>query len=207
MIATSLTLLKQIQQQLLKDDCYIIGLRNEDAADLVRAAASVTSSSSLPDAEGEEVRSGQTRSVQGGNGHPATCAPTARAFPGVHRWMSDPAQGFPCWLQIDWTNAVPIREVILIFDTGQHRHLTLTQADGYAALMQWGRPQPETVRDYSLAVRMGGQWREILKVTNNYQRRRAHEFDTAFTCDALRVVVHGTNGVDHARIFEVRAYA
>jgi hypothetical protein len=38
----------ELQQQLLKDDCYIIGLRNEDPADLARAAtASASSEESL----------------------------------------------------------------------------------------------------------------------------------------------------------------
>ena len=55
----------RIQQQLLKDDCYLIGIRNEDAADLVRTATAITASSALPEAGPELVRSGQSRSVHG----------------------------------------------------------------------------------------------------------------------------------------------
>jgi hypothetical protein len=96
--------------------------------------------------------------------------------------------------------------VILIFDTGQHRHLTLTQADGYRDRMVWGRPQPETVRDYALEVEDGGAWRTLHVEQGNYQRRRAHRFDPV-TTRAVRIRVLATNSLDHARILEVRAYA
>jgi hypothetical protein len=97
--------------------------------------------------------------------------------------------------------------VILVFDTGQHRHLTLSQADGYVAMMQWGRAQPETVRDYALAVRVNAQWQQFVTVTGNYQRQRRHQLSSVPMTDSLRVIVNGTNGIDHARLFEVRAYA
>ena len=37
----------------------------------------------------------------------------------------------------------------------------------------WG-PQPETVRDYLVEGRVGGQWVLLCNVTGNYQRRRVH---------------------------------
>jgi len=54
-----------IQQQLVKDDCYLVGVRNEDPADLVRKAAAITASSDLPGAEAGQIRSGQTRAIHG----------------------------------------------------------------------------------------------------------------------------------------------
>jgi hypothetical protein len=72
--------------------------------------------------------------------------------------------------------------------------------------MVWGRPQPETVRDYRLEVAEGGAWRAIADERGNYQRRRVHRCPPA-TTQALRMVVLATNGIDHARIMEVRAYA
>lgn len=224
-------LLQAVQQRLLRDDCYLVGVRNEDPADLVRAASAITASSHQPGAGPGLVRSGQTRAVHGrplarpasldGNlwdeelkekGADAslahvTCAPPDRAFAGLHRWMSDPAQGLPAWLEIRWASPVRVREIQLVFDTGLHRHLTLSQADGYTATMQWGQPQAETVRDYRVEWHDGTAWRELLAVTGNYQRRRMHELPRAIATTALRVVVTATNGLDHARILEVRAYA
>ena len=99
-------------------------------------------------------------------------------------------------------------EVQLIFDTGLHRFLTLSQADGYTARMEWGRPQPETVRDYRLEAKIGGEWRVIHTEVGNYQRRRVHRLaDAGAPASALRVVVTATHGLDHARICEVRVYS
>ena len=59
-------LVRAIQQQLLKDDCHLIGVINADPRDLVRRAASITASSSQPGAGPDLVRSGQTRSLRPG---------------------------------------------------------------------------------------------------------------------------------------------
>jgi hypothetical protein len=230
-IATRTGLVRAIQQQLLRDDCYLVGVHNKDPADLVQRAAAITASSAQPSATAELVRSGQTRSVHGrppavpvsirenlwdkvlqavdtGEQPDAiTCAPPERAFPGLHRWMSDPGQGLPAWLEIQWNDTVQLREIILIFDTGLHRHLTLSQADGYTRTMLWGSPQPEAVRDYVLTAKTPDGWREIAREEGNYQRRRTHVLATPVEARALRVTVIAMNGLDHARILEVRAYA
>jgi hypothetical protein len=121
--------------------------------------------------------------------------------------MSDPGQGLPAWLEIQWNDTVQLREIILIFDTGLHRHLTLSQADGYTRTMLWGSPQPEAVRDYVLTAKTPDGWREIAREEGNYQRRRTHVLATPVEARALRVTVIAMNGLDHARILEVRAYA
>lgn len=199
-------LIRAIQQQLLKEDCYLIGVRNDDADDLVRTAATITASSSRPGAAPELVRSGQTRAVHGGEAG-IGCAPPERAFHGTHRWMSDAARGLPAWLEIRWAHPVRLREIIIVFDTGLHRLLTLSQADGYTRKMLWGQPQPETVRDYSIAAATDNGWQDIEQVQGNYQRRRVHRWDAPVDTTALRITVTTTNGLDHARVIEVRAYA
>jgi hypothetical protein len=222
-------LVHAIQQQLLKDDCYLIGVSQSDPHDLVRHASALIASSSQPGAGPDSVRSGQTRSVHGpptasttapaggnlwdqvlrddGSAPALAWAPPGRAVPGLHRWMSDPAGGLPAWLEIQWQHATPMREISLIFDTGLHRLLTLSQADGYTRKMLWGRPQPETVRDYVIALQTAAGWQEIVHVTDNYQRRRVHRFEPVEQVTALRITVNATHGLDHARLVEVRASA
>lgn len=198
-IAAHAELLRAIQQRLLRDDCHLIGICNEDAEDLVRRAAGITASSFQAAAPPEQVRSGATRI--------AGKVPPGRERPGMHRWMSDPARGLPAWIEVRWDGPVRLREVVLVFDTGLHRLLTLSQADGYTRKMLWGRPQPETVRDYTLELEDAGAWRVLERVVTNHQRRRVHAFPDAPAASALRITVHATNGIDHARIVEVRAYA
>ena len=238
-LAVRTDLVRQIQQRLLRDDCYLVGVRNEDAADLARTAT-VRASSEQAGGAAQNVVSGQTRAVHGhwtdasireviatgwkpklgGNlwdqvlrkvdagEYPddLTIGPPDRCFPGTHRWMSVPGAGLPAWIELRWAQPVALGEVVLIFDTGLHWHLTLTQAEGYEKRMLWGRAQPETVRDYAIEVEENGRWRELASERENYQRRRVHRI-TAVGAVALRVRIDATHGLDHARVVEIRAYA
>ena len=207
-------LVRAIQQQLLRDDCYLIGVSNEDPHDLVLTASSFQSNRQekggrrmdseilLPsfscqqnECSPEMIRSGVTRTV--------TKLPPDRQHPGLHRWMS---RELPAMLEIRWNEPVCIREVVLIFDTGLHRLLTLSQADGYTQKMLWGRPQPETVRDYALSVETPTGWQTVETIQNNHQRHRRHLLAIAGPVTALRLIITATNGLDHARVVEVRAY-
>lgn len=230
-IADDAGLLWQIQQRLLRDDAYLVGVTHADTTDIA-ARATVTASSEQSGGEARLVLSGLTRAVHGpaltthvetanqwenvlkeletGCVKPLyTCAPPDRAFRGTHRWMSEPAAGLPATLELRWATPVAVREIQLIFDTGLHRFLTLSQADGYTARMDWGRPQPETVRDYRIEVESAGAWRAVHAEVGNYQRRRVHRLaaEHGESVAALRVVVTATNGLDHARICEVRVYS
>ncbi|MEQ8851906.1 FAD-dependent oxidoreductase [Gimesia sp.] len=189
----------EIQQRLLRDDAYLVGIRSADENDLARSAR-ISASSEQPGFGATEVVSGQTRSVQGERG-----APPERALPGGHRWMSDPAAGLPATLLLEWETPITVREVQLIFDTGLHRHLTLSQHDGYTSRMLWGQAQPETVRAYAIEVFDGHDWQTVVTVEGNWQRRRLHQVDVAGVSQ-LRLVITGTNGAEQARVCEIRVY-
>lgn len=192
-IAADAQLVHAIQQRLLRDDCHLIGVSNEDPHDLVRTALQISASSSQTDAE--SIRSGQTRII--------TKLPPNRQSPGLHRWMS---RGLPATLEIRWNAPVSLHEVVLVFDTGLHRLLTLSQADGYTQKMLWGRPQPETVRDYGLSVETAAGWQPIENIQNNHQRLRRHLLEQIQPITALRLTITATNGLDDARVVEVRCY-
>ena len=181
-----------IQRRLLMDNAYLIG--RTAASDLVLSAR-ITASSGDP----EWIRSGFSRSVHGRRG-----APPRRTVAGVHRWMSDPSQALPAELRLEWAQPVSIQSVQLVFDTGMHRHLTLSHHDGYTAKMRWGAPQPETVRDYAIHGLTESGWKTLVTVKGNYQRLRRHQLVGVVMVTVLRVVVRATNGLDHARIVEVR---
>ncbi|QDV49696.1 FAD-dependent oxidoreductase [Gimesia fumaroli] len=192
--------MKQVQQQLLRDDTYLVGITNKDKTDLARTAR-VTASSEQVGYEAVNVISRQTRSVHGDRG-----APSERSFPGGHRWMSDAADRLPATLLLEWETPITLSEIRLIFDTGLHRHLTLSHHDGYTSKMIWGEPQPETVRDYQIEVVSGTDWKTLVSVVGNYQRRRVHRVETQLSVSQLRVMVTATNGVDQVRICEIRVY-
>lgn len=63
----NLKFFRQVQQQLLLDDCFIPGVKNKDEADLA-LLAEVTASNFLESGQPEMVVSGETRAVLGKNG-------------------------------------------------------------------------------------------------------------------------------------------
>jgi hypothetical protein len=227
-IASTPALVLAIQQQLLRDDAFLLGIGHSDSTDLATRAR-VTASSEQPGGEARLVLSGQTRAVHGPASIGAetganqwenvlaelatgrsqalyTSAPPDRAFPGCHRWMSASGAALPAWIELRWPEAVMVREIQLIFDTGLHRLLTLSQADGYTARMHWGHPQLETVRSYRIEIETTHGWQTLCAERDNHQRRRVHRFACAGPTAALRLVVESTHGLDHARVCEVRVY-
>lgn len=195
-----LDLIDRIQQQLLRDDAYLIGISNGDPKDLAREA-NVIASSEQPDGPATNILSGQTRADFGKGG-----APAHRNVRSTHRWMSDPDQFLPAWIQLKWKHCISPREIRLVFDVGQHRVLSLSHSDAFAAKMVWGKAQPETVRDYTIEALVDGQWVTIIDVTGNYERLRVHSLTKSYKTNQLRINIHATNGLDHGRICEVRVY-
>ena len=63
-----------------------------------------------------------------------------------------------------------------------------------------------SVRDYTVTVWMSGDWKPVVRVTDNYHRHRKHRLEQPVTTDKLRVVIHATNGDSSAAIYEVRCY-
>jgi hypothetical protein len=211
-------LMSRVQQTLLKEDAYLIGIKNNDEKDLARSA-SISASSEADGTEATQVISGQTRSVhsersgltfksEADTRMPSIHikAPEDRAFAGTHRWTSDPAKKLPAWLELNWKKSITPKEIILIFDSGLHRLLTLTQSGGYSKRMQWGHAQPEVVRDYRIEAKAGDTWKILHEESGNYQRRRSHLITESIETSTLRVVVTATNGADRAHIVEVRVY-
>jgi hypothetical protein len=179
--------IETLQQQLLRDDQYIIGLRADGTDDLARGAA-VVASSEAENCGGEKVTDGVTRLRQ----------------QNTHQWASDPRQTMPQWLELGLAASEQIGEIHLTFDSGYARPLTLTESDGFNARMIRG-PQPETVADYVIEIGQDGEFTEVVRETGNYLRKRVHRI-TAVTGDTVRITVSRTNGDASARIFEVRVY-
>ena len=199
-LATSPRAMHAIRQRLLRDDAFLIGATNEDPHDVARSAA-VTSSSATVEGAADNVLSGQTRAVHGIWG-----AAPERARPGSHRWMSDAAQGLPAWIELRWEQPVWLARLQFVFDTGMHRVLTLSHSDAYVQRMQYGIAQAETVRDYTVEAEIDGVWSELARATGNFARCVVHDLDTPVEASALRLLVTATNGLDHARLCELRAY-
>ncbi|MDG1897488.1 MAG: FAD-dependent oxidoreductase [Fuerstiella sp.] len=195
-IASNEVLMCSIQQRLRQDDAFLIGCSN-DAMGGALHSTQISASSEQPGGEADNIFSGQTRCVHGARG-----VSPERTDEGFHRWMSAPNE-WPASIRFNWQAPQSIRAIELVFDTGMHRHLTLSHHDGYTSRMIWGRPQPETVRDYAVQIIEQGEWKTLCDISGNYQRLRRHSLPKGTVTSSLRIVVTATNGLDHARILAV----
>ena len=186
----------------------LLGCKNEDHRDLARQAT-ITASSEQADSPASAVIDGWTRSLRNpsiSRGKGAIGAAPDRFPEGRHRWRSDPANGLPAWICLTWNEPVSIGSIELVFDSGMHRLLTLSMADGYTGRMIWGKPQPETTREYAIETQQDSHWNTVHHEHSNFQRHRIHKLATPAKTSSLRIQFMETNGIDHARLFEVRIY-
>ncbi|MDQ8194808.1 FAD-dependent oxidoreductase [Coraliomargarita sp. SDUM461004] len=193
---------EEIQQRILKADAYLIGKEFTDTENLA-AVASITASSEQKNGAATNVISSQNRAVMGALGG----IEAGREVPGTHRWMSDPKVTLPAWIELRWPEPVTASTLEMTFDTGLHRLLTLSQSDGYACQMCWGKGQPECVKTYRVEVDTGSGWEELAKVDLNWQRQCKHTLDVVKPIQAIRILVDESWDLDHARIIHLGVYA
>lgn len=196
--AASPELVRSVQQQLLRQDAFLPGI---SAGGNLAGRATVLASSQQPEGPAVNAVDGYTRSLHGANGVRPGLLP-----PGTHRWMSEPGDPAP-WIELEWGEPVSIREIAVVFDTGMHRRLTLTHENGLHAQNVWG-PQPETVKEFRIVAYFSDSaddGREVLHMQDHYQRQATCPVQLDHVV-RLRLEVLGTNGLDHARIFEIRCY-
>ncbi len=186
------------QQRLLNGGAYLPGVLLEDD-DLARSAQAVASSQQ-PGGEAVNILDVETRSVHGRWG-----AAPGKTEAGTHRWMSHPGDLQP-WVELLWEKPVKISRIILVFDTGMHRMLTFSYSKEARNIMVWG-PQPETIKDFRLLAANGSGYHEVAAVKGNYQRQRVIHLNGAHEITALRLQVDSTNGLDQARLFQIRCYS
>ena len=176
----------QLQQLLLKNDCYIPGRGNEDPADLARTAA-VTVSSQIPGGEGEQVINGVSRSV----GERSNC------------WISD-GLDTPQSIALTLGQASPVHEVRLTFDTDLSHEIQPSIIRNVRDRQVKGLPL-ELVKSYRVELLRQGAVMAEQAVAENGQRLNVLRFD-GVVCDTVKVTVEQTYGCDQARIFEIRVY-
>ncbi len=182
--------IRDLQQALIRDDQSVRMVKNSDPKDLARSA-SIQASGSVEESAPEHITTGETRDLPG-------------------RWSNrwgGPMTGDGAWIELDWDTPQTIGHVQLLFDSGFHRELTLSEHAGVKNRVV-RKAQPETVRDYALLAQTepGGEWTELVRVEGNYQRLRRHDF-AAVQAHALRLHVTATNGNPEARVYEIRCYA
>lgn len=191
--------IRELQQQLLRDDFYLPGVKNEDQGDLARTAECRASSTAAP--QQLPVPSITMRSLDGSPSN--VINGWNRPNPdGWNMWISDPARPLPQSLALRWRDRpVTLRTIQITFDTDleksqKHR---FKQKNSHRFVRQ-------CVRDFSVEVYTNGQWIAVASIKDNWRRFVVLQFPPV-TVEQIRINVTATHGDPSARIIEVRAYA
>ena len=182
------THIREIQQTLLNDDCYIPGLKNEDEKDLARSAK-VTASAFAPGYEPEQVINGVHRGVDDRTNTWRTCG------------LSDGPQ----WLELAWDKEVEAKQVILRFDSDLSSEIFVSINKMQLLDQEIGVPTC-LVKEYKVELLLGDKVQAEIHEDGNYLRHRVHDLEEAVRFDRLRLTVISTNGQEETGLCEIRVY-
>ncbi len=178
----------ELQQTLLKDDCYIPGYKNTDPNDLARYAE-VSATSFIPGCEPKNVINGVARTI----GSESNC------------WESAPLGKGPETLSLVLNKPQEIHEIRLTFDPNLTRDIT-PSITHQVRIRQVKEMPEELVQDYSVTFYNGGKEIYSQTVKGNYQRLNVLHLPPEVIADKISISVLSTHGYSSARIFEVRLY-
>jgi len=180
--------MQELQQLLLKDDCYIPGIRNSDEKDLARKAV-VTATSAKDGFGPEQVINGVSRGDGEGN----------------NIWISDGLNGCGETLSLKLAEPSVVSQVRLAFDSNFNYVIKITLSDKRQRQQRIGVPV-ELVKDYTVSLYKEGKKVAEKTIKDNVQRANVVDFEPVI-CDGVRITVHATNGAEDVHIYEVRVYA
>ena len=185
-----------LQQKLLRDDCFIPGMRNEDGNDLARSAR-ITASSFVAGHAPENVANG-----------------IARAWAGEgNSYLSESLNDAPQWLLLELGAPKAVRELHIIFDNNLSREMMITLIPG-CKKKQIPIVAPELVKDYAVEFLRDGETVSRLDFSGNDSRFQKISLEESVLCDGVKLTFLATNfHPDYdinrecrARVFEVRVY-
>lgn len=178
--------MQELRQQLLKDDCYIMGLRNEDPEDLARSASVSATSEKTP---ASLVINGYARNIGDE----------------INEWISGPISDRGETLSLKLRERSSVREVRIAFDPDLSDEKCISVSKAFIEKETKG-PDRNLVKDYSVIALRDGM--EVFRkdITGNYQRLCITELGDGVEADEIRIHITATNGAREAKVFEVRIY-
>ena len=176
----------ELQQTLLKEGCFLPGIKNEDVSDLAKKAT-VFATSFRENAPPQNVINGEVRNRHG------IC--NAYISNGIR------AQGERLTLQ--WEQPIEANCILLRFDSNFRYELTITLSD---AIRRNQRRFPfEIIKDYDVELYCKDKCVKKIERRGNIQRCNDIYFD-ALIFDRADIVMYTTHGAADVSLFEVRVY-
>ncbi len=120
-----------------------------------------------------------------------------RPYRSTNLWRSDEKAPEAPWIELSWDNIEAISQIEITFPGN-----ILREYHSYESFYR----DSQCAKDYSISLWVDGEWREVLRVTDNYQRQRKHQLNQTVSTDRLRLTIHATNGDPSAAVYEIRCY-
>lgn len=177
-----------LQQTLLKDDCFLLGSKNQDPLDRARFAT-ISATSFKAGFEPSHVVTGVSRSTDEEN----------------HLWVSEGLSPQGEKLVLELAHPEQISEVRLTFDPDLSEERTISVARSFKEKQPLGISR-YLIKDFTVTAYRNNQAVWITHIENNYQRHRIIAINDSIYVDTVEITVHSTNGDSDARIFEIRIY-
>jgi len=180
--------ISELQQTLLRDDCFIPGFKNEDAND-VALKAIVSASSYVNGCEPKNIVNGISRSVESD----------------TNVWESSPMDKNGESISLKWEEERKVSEVRIVFDSNLSREImpSITKTV-YGSQVE--ELPIELVCDYNVEFICGDDVVLCKEYKNNTQRLNILPIQNGITCDKVTITILSTHGYPAARIFEIRVY-
>ncbi|PNV59525.1 FAD-dependent oxidoreductase [Clostridium sp. chh4-2] len=182
------THIQELRQELLKNDLYIMGCRNEDKKDAARTAI-ISASSEKKGFEAGLVVSGVTR-------REGSCS---------NMWSSDGISSQGEFLRLKLLKPVPVKEVRLVLDPDLSEERCISVSKAFLDKEPLGVAR-ELLKDYTVKFLMDGKTAADVEIRDNYQRLNRIVLQENVLTDTVEIRIHETNGCQDAHIYEIRIY-
>ena len=180
--------IEKLQQQLLKDDCYLPNLSANDELDIVKNAK-ITASSQAVGYEANNLTNGVNRQIndQGNAWHSCSIKDNK-----------------PEELLLEFENKTEVKSLQLVFDSDFFTEKKITLSSTRQNQQKIGVPT-DLVRDFKVEFLSDNKVLEKLEIKDNYHRLVKLEV-TPTLCDGVKITFLKTWGCDCFKVFEVRIY-
>lgn len=178
--------ISELQQKLMKDDCFIPGFKNEDKDDQA-LSSKVSASSFMENCKPGNIINGCSRTVKDQ----------------INAWVAKSSDKAP-WIELAFQNRVSPKEIRIKFDSNLSREIMVSMTHSVRERQQEGTPK-EIVKDYDIEF----YDKEILvgkrEIRDNHRRLSCTSVEN-ISCDRVRVKPLSTWGAEQIGIYEIRVY-
>ncbi|MGB5668765.1 MAG: FAD-dependent oxidoreductase [Maribacter sp.] len=176
--------IKELQEQLLRDDVFIPKRPADDANDLAKKASLIFGSTTAS-GDAKFLTNGISRDIDGK----------------INHWKSD---GLPAELQMEWESPISLSAVEIKCDTNVKRNIMMRKDSRNDELFGNSVPK-EMLKSIILEGRANGKWTNLGTIESNRTRLIKFKFDST-KITAIKLKMTETYGAAHVKLFEIRCY-